>query len=78
MNRTVKLDRGVKCASAAWGTKPVLDKQLMNLKDFHEGENNDYLAYYEGKHRQLPPVGRFADAAKQKLIRSASNKRNVR
>ena len=68
MNRTVKLDRSVKCASAAWGTKPVPDKLLMNLKDLHEGENNYYLAYYEGKDRQMPPVGRFSDAAKQKLI----------
>jgi hypothetical protein len=68
MNRTVKLYRSVKCASGAWGTKAVPDKQLMNLKDLHEGEGNYYLAYYEGKHRQMPPVGRFADAAKQKLI----------
>jgi hypothetical protein len=68
MNRTVKLYRSVKRVSGAWGTKPVPDNQLKNLKDLPEGEGNYYLAYYEGKHRQMPPVGRFADAAKQKLV----------
>jgi hypothetical protein len=68
MNRTVKLYRSVKGASGAWGTKPVSDKQLKNLKDLPEGDGKYYLSYYEGKHRQMPPVGRFADAAKQKLV----------
>jgi integrase len=68
MNRTVKLYCSVKRPSGDWGTKPVPDKQLMNLKDLPEGQGHYYLAYYEGKHRQMPPVGRFADAAKQKLV----------
>jgi hypothetical protein len=68
MNRTVKLYCSVKRPSGDWGTKPVPDKQLMNLKDLPEGQGHYYLAYYEGKHRQMPPVGSFADAAKQKLI----------
>ena len=68
MNRTVKLYCSVKRPSGDWGTKPVRDKQLMNLKDLPEGQGHYYLAYYEGKHRQMPPVGRFADAAKQKLV----------
>jgi len=68
MNRTVKLYRSVKRASGAWGTRPVSDKQLKNLKDLPEGDGKYYLSYYEGKHRQMPPVGRFADAAKQKLV----------
>jgi hypothetical protein len=54
--------------SGDWGTKPVSDKQVKNLKDLPEGEGKYYLSYYEGKHRQMPPVGRFADAARQKLI----------
>jgi hypothetical protein len=68
MNRTVKLYCSVKRPSGDWGTKPVPDKQLMNLKDLPEGQGHYYLAYYEGKHRQMPPVGRFTDAAKQKLV----------
>jgi hypothetical protein len=70
MNRTVKLYRSVKRASGAWGTNPVPDKQLKNLKDLPEGEGKYYLAFYESKHRQMPPVGRFADAAKQKLVQN--------
>ena len=68
MNRTVKLYRSVKRPSGAWGTKPVPNKQLKNLKDLPEGEGKYYLAYYKGKDRQMPSVGRFADAAKQKLV----------
>jgi len=68
MNRTVKLYRSVKRPLGAWSTRPVPDKQLRTLRDLPEGEGNYYLAYYEGKHRQMPPVGRFADAAKQKLV----------
>jgi hypothetical protein len=67
MNRTVKLYRSVK-RSTGWGTKPVADNQLKNLKDLPEGEDNYYLAYYLGKSRQMPSVGRFADIAKQKLV----------
>ena len=37
MNRTVKLYCSVKRPSGDWGTKPVPDKQLMNLKDLPEG-----------------------------------------
>jgi hypothetical protein len=44
------------------------DNQLRTLKDLPEGQGNFYLAYYAGKTRQMPPVGRFADAAKQRLI----------
>lgn len=61
----MRVYRSVKCASGAWGTESVPDKLLKNLKDLPEGEGNYYLAYYEGKHRQMPPLGRFADAAKQ-------------
>jgi len=68
MNRTVKLFRSVKRPSGAWGTQPVPDNQLRTLKDLPKGEGNYYLAYYEGKHRQMPPVGRFADAARQNLL----------
>jgi integrase len=68
MNRIVKLYRSVKRPSGAWGTQPVPDNQLRTLKDLPKGEGNYHLGYYEGKHRQMPPVGRFADAAKQKLI----------
>src|ERR1039458_1449317 len=68
MNRIVKLYRSVKRPSGAWGTRPVPDKQLRNLEDLPEGQGNYYLAYYEGKQRQMPSVGRFADAAKQRLI----------
>ena len=68
MNRTVKLYRSVKGPSGDWGTKPVPQKQLKNLEDLPGGDGKYYLAYYDGKHRRMPPVGRFADAAKQKLI----------
>jgi hypothetical protein len=68
MNPTVKLYRSVKHPSGAWGTQPVPDNQLRTLKDLREGQGNFYLAYYAGKTRQMPPVGRFADAAKQRLI----------
>ena len=68
MNRTVKLYRSVKRPSGAWGTQPVPDNQLRTLRDVPKSEGSYYLAYYEGKHRQMPPVGPFADAAKQKLI----------
>src|ERR1700678_312160 len=68
MNRTVKLYYSVKRPSGDSGTKPVPDRQLKNLKDRAKGEGKYYLSYYEGKHRQMPPVGRFADTAKQKLI----------
>jgi len=68
MNRTVKLYRSVKCPSGAWATQPVPDNRLRSLKDLPEKRDNFYLVYYAGKTRQMPPVGRFADAAKQKLI----------
>jgi integrase len=68
MNRTVKLYRSVK-RNKDWGTEPVPDNQLKNLKDLCEGQGNFYLAYYEGPKRRMAPVGRFADAAKQKLMR---------
>jgi hypothetical protein len=71
MNRTVKLYRSVKRPSVAWGTQPVPDNQLRTLGDLPKDEGNYYLAYYEGKHRQMPPAGPFADAAKQKLIQKA-------
>jgi hypothetical protein len=64
MNRTVKLYRSVKRPSGAWGVQPVPDNQLRTLVDLHKGEGNYYLAYYDGKRRQMPSVGRFADAAK--------------
>ncbi|MGA2648853.1 MAG: hypothetical protein ABSF15_29565, partial [Candidatus Sulfotelmatobacter sp.] len=68
MNRTVKLYRSVKRPSGVWGTQPVPDNQLRTLRDIPKGEGNYYLAYYEGKLRQMPSAGRFADAAKQKLV----------
>lgn len=68
MNRTVKLYRSVKRPSGDWGTKPVPEKQLKNFKDLPEGQGHFYLAYYTEKTRQMPPVGRFTDAAKQKLV----------
>jgi hypothetical protein len=68
MNRTVKLYQSVK-RNKDWGTEPVPDNQLKNLKDLCEGQGNFYLAYYEGTNRRMAPVGRFADAAKQKLMR---------
>jgi hypothetical protein len=68
MNRTVKLYRSVKRPSGVWGTNPIPDKQLKNLKDLPKDEGNYYLGYYNGKHRQMPSVGRFADAAKQRLV----------
>ncbi len=68
MNRTVKLYRSVKRPSGDWGTKPVPDKQLKNLENLPRGHGNFYLAYYTGKTRQMPSVGRFADVAKQRLI----------
>jgi integrase len=68
MNRTVKLYRSVKRPSGAWGTQPVPDNQLRTLKDLPEGQGKFYLAYYAGNTRKMPPVGRFADAAKQKLV----------
>jgi hypothetical protein len=73
MNRTVKLYRSIKRASGAWGTQPVPDNQLRTLRDLLKGEGNYHLSYYEGKQRQMPPVGRFADAAKQKLIGKRKN-----
>jgi hypothetical protein len=54
MNRTVKLYRSVKGPSGEWGTKPIPDKQLKNLEDLPEGDGKYYLAYYKGKHRQMP------------------------
>ena len=68
MNRTVKLYRSVKRPSGAWGVQPVPDNQLRTLVDLHKSERNYYLAYYDGKQRQMPSVGRFAAAAKQKLV----------
>lgn len=68
MNRTVKLYRSCKRPSGSWGTKPVPDNQLKTLKDLPEGGGNYYLSFYEGKNRQTPSVGRFADVAKQKLV----------
>jgi hypothetical protein len=68
MNRTVKLYRSVKRPSNAWGTQPVPDNQLRTLRDLPKDEGNYYLSYCEGKHRQMPSVGRFANAAKQKLV----------
>ena len=68
MNRTVKMYRSAKRPSGAWSTNPIAGKQLKNLKDLPEGEGSYYLAYYEGKRRQMPSAGRFADAAKQKLL----------
>ncbi|MGA2648483.1 MAG: hypothetical protein ABSF15_27685 [Candidatus Sulfotelmatobacter sp.] len=68
MNRTVKLYRSVKRPSGVWGTQPVPDNQLRTLRDIPKVEGNYYLAYYEGKLRQMPSAGRFADAAKQKLV----------
>jgi len=68
MNRTVKLYRSVKRPSGVWGTQPVPDNQLRTLRDIPKVEGNYYLTYYEGKLRQMPSAGRFADAAKQKLV----------
>src|ERR1700727_855685 len=68
MNRTVKRSRSFKRPSGDWGTKPVPQKQLKTFKDLPEGQRHFYLPYYTGETRQMPPVGRFADAAKQKLV----------
>jgi hypothetical protein len=68
MNRTVKLYRSVK-RSGGWGIEPIADNRLKNLKDLPEGEGNYYLAYYLGKSRRMPSVGRFSDIARQKLGR---------
>jgi integrase len=68
MNRTVKLYQSVKRGNN-WGTEPVPNNQLKNLHDLPEGGGNYYLAFYEGTKRRMAPVGRFADAVKQKLMR---------
>jgi hypothetical protein len=43
---------------------PEAKPRIISLVDLHKGEGNYYLAYYDGKRRQMPSVGRFADAAK--------------
>src|ERR1700733_10964858 len=67
-NTVVKLYRSSKRRDGAWGTEPIKDSELKNLKDLPEGHGNFYLAFYEGTHRKMPSVGRFADVAKQKLV----------
>jgi hypothetical protein len=62
MNRTVKLYCSIKRPSGDWGAKPLPNKQLKNLKDLPEGEGKYYLFYYEGRHRQMPFVGRSKDS----------------
>jgi hypothetical protein len=39
-NTVVKLYRSKKSKSGAWGTEPVSDKELKNLKDLPEGGGN--------------------------------------
>jgi integrase len=68
-NKVVRLYRTVKTSSGKWSPQPVRDSELKDIKDLAEGEGNYYLSYYEGGKRRMPPVGRFADAAKQALAK---------
>ena len=67
-NTVVKMYRSKKSKDGAWGTEPISDKELKNLKDLPEGGGNFYLSFYDGTKRKMPPVGRFADIAKSRLV----------
>jgi integrase len=67
-NRAVVLIRSYRKRDG-WSTRGLSKKEVSHLTDIPEGQGSYYMQWYEGSKRRSQALGRFADAAKNGLLK---------